>query len=129
MAGRDYRKCDVCGGKAFYDAELGYLYKGDEECQKEIGYWEEYDKQFPNTAPTLIWPQDGGPTLHGLGDWKVICPLCAKTYEVVVRKKGEHPRQMSVREKAERHGFQIGKRTDNRIEIDSHKRYDEDLDR
>ncbi len=57
MAGADYYSCDVCHDKTFYDAELD---------------WEDdVDKPF---LPV------------GAGQMKVICPKCAKTYEVVVRK-------------------------------------------
>jgi len=40
----------------------------------------------------------------------------------------KRPRRLSVREKAARQGRQIGNRTDNRLEIDSHKRFEEDLE-
>ena len=60
MAAADYRLCDVCGGKAFYDADLYYP---DE-------------------------PNDAGEFLPGfVGAWAVLCDECAKTHEVVVRPK------------------------------------------
>ena len=59
MAGCDYRSCDVCGAKTFYDANLNYV--KDEKT--------------------------GEYTLHGIGDWKVICETCAKEWETVLRKK------------------------------------------
>ena len=58
MAGADYRSCDVCGTKTFYDARLDYNYD-----------------EFPPIG------------LPRLGDWKVICIECAKTHKVVVQKK------------------------------------------
>jgi hypothetical protein len=61
MAGADYRSCDVCGGKTFYDAHLDY--------------------NKPDEAHGYEW------WLHGIGDWKVICIGCAKTHEIVVRPK------------------------------------------
>lgn len=54
MAAADYRLCDVCGGKTFYDAELDY----------SGGPW--------------------GENLVGLGDWAVICEECAKTHKCIV---------------------------------------------
>lgn len=54
MAGADYRSCDICGCKTYYDADLNWDFK-------------EY-------------PEHG----LRLGDWKVICIECAKTHEVVI---------------------------------------------
>lgn len=51
MAKADYRLCDVCDGKVFYDANLNYE---------------------PNSEPPLYYELDY------LGDWKVICKDCAK---------------------------------------------------
>jgi hypothetical protein len=64
MAGADYRSCDVCGGKAFYDANLNY--------------------DFEN-----INPKTGDPKLDYLGDWAVICIECAKKYECVIVERTE----------------------------------------
>ena len=61
MALSDYRLCDVCGSKAFYDAELNY----------DMG---EIDKH-------------GNPKLERVGDMKVICDSCAKTHEIVIDRK------------------------------------------
>lgn len=58
MAAGDYRSCDVCGGKVFYDVNLNY----------------DYDQRMPN----------GEPKLDYLGDWAVICDDCAKTHKCVV---------------------------------------------
>ena len=55
MAGADYRSCDKCGFKSFYDADLGY--QGNHR--------------------NIV-------DLPGLGDWAVICRRCALTYECVV---------------------------------------------
>lgn len=62
MAGADYRSCDVCGCKTFYDATLDYQ-EPTEEHYKEGRY--------------ECW-------LHGVGDWAVICEECAKTHKVTV---------------------------------------------
>lgn len=59
MAGADYRSCDVCGAKTFYDANLNY----------------DFD----------AYPKHG----LRLGDWKVICEKCAETHEVKVTQKGD----------------------------------------
>lgn len=59
MAASDYRSCDICGSKTFYDASLNWHEPDDDH---HAGFW-----------------------LPGLGDWAVICKQCAKTYETVVR--------------------------------------------
>jgi hypothetical protein len=58
MAMSDYRLCDVCGKKAFYDAELQYDFK-----------------KHPETG------------LFNLGAWECLCIECAKTHEVVIKVK------------------------------------------
>lgn len=62
MAMSDYRLCDVCGGKAFYDARLNYGDRVDDE---------------------------GEPVPDYVGSWRVVCDECFdKGYEaVVVRRK------------------------------------------
>lgn len=59
MALADYRLCDICGRKTFYDANLNY------------------DDDFD---PALERP-------CGCGDWVAICVECAKAYEVKIVKK------------------------------------------
>lgn len=60
MALADYRLCDVCQRKTFYDSNLDY----------------DFDR----------YPEMG---LSEVGDWKVICPTCATTHAIiVVAKKG-----------------------------------------
>ncbi len=58
MAAADYRLCDVCSGKVFYDSNLNY--------------------DFDNRN------ERGEPALDYLGDWAVICTDCAKTHECKV---------------------------------------------
>lgn len=58
MAAADYRLCDCCDGKVFYDSNLNY----------------EYDEVLPS----------GHMALDYLGDWAVICSDCAKTHKTVV---------------------------------------------
>ncbi len=62
MAASDYYSCDVCGGKAFYDANLGY--------------------DFDNEKPCVSY--GCGMKLGYVGDMAVICDNCAKTHEVKV---------------------------------------------
>lgn len=64
MASADYRLCDVCECKTFYDATLNY-----EIAPKEHPLYPQY---IPSAR---------------LGDWGVICIECAKTHEVRVVKK------------------------------------------
>lgn len=59
MALADYRLCDVCDHKVFYDANLNY------ERTRESPFYK----------------------LDYLGDWAVICEDCAKTYKCVVIKR------------------------------------------
>lgn len=90
MALADYRLCDVCGGKAFYDASLNY-----DDGPNEYA---------PDSAPYRVagQPQYEDPALnhkHGMrlgyvGDWAVLCEDCAKTHKVVIvaatQAGGEH---------------------------------------
>jgi hypothetical protein len=55
MAAADYRLCDVCQCKTFYDANLNYDFH-------------EYPKHGLR-----------------LGDWAVLCEKCNETHEVVIR--------------------------------------------
>lgn len=72
MAMADYRLCDVCGTKVFYDARLNYAYPGDER----------YEAYVPpprvNGSGSHDW------RLDWLGDWAVICADCAKTHKTIV---------------------------------------------
>ena len=63
MALADYRLCDVCGSKVFYDANLNYDF---DDCNEE-----------------------GQPSLDYLGDWAVICIDCAKEWKTVCVKKAK----------------------------------------
>jgi hypothetical protein len=55
MALADYRLCDGCQGKAFYDSNLSY----------------DFD-EYPDTG------------LSNLGDWCVLCRECAKTHKTQI---------------------------------------------
>ena len=55
MAYADYRLCEVCQEKAFYDADLSYDFK-----------------EYPDTG------------LYNVGAWAVLCRDCIKTHRVVI---------------------------------------------
>jgi hypothetical protein len=82
MAAADYRLCDVCGEKAFYDANLQYDDVGDGTPYRVAGA-EQYD------TPEAC--QRWGLRLGYLGDWAVICDECAKTHKCVIVPIGETP--------------------------------------
>ena len=65
MALCDYRLCDVCGGKAFYDANLNYSEDKLHSEQKLVGFH------------YLDW----------LGAWKVLCINCVDTHEITVTER------------------------------------------
>ena len=67
MAYADYRLCDVCGGKAFYDAELQY----DNDTSKP---------PFRVAGKPANYPH----VLGYLGDWAVLCRDCAKKYKTQI---------------------------------------------
>lgn len=69
MAYADYRHCDVCGTKCFYDTNLNYEFRDSE--------WVELDEI----------DKARGYKLDYLGQWAVICKDCMKDYEVVIQKK------------------------------------------
>lgn len=67
MALADYRFCDNCGSKAFYDANLNYDIPTRD-----------------HTVPTDEQIRDSGYKLDYLGDWAVLCRDCAKTHKCVI---------------------------------------------
>jgi hypothetical protein len=67
MAGADYRNCDVCGCKAFYDANLDY---GNYDRTDEDGY---------------LLP------MHNTGAWRVLCLDCAKTHFITISPRPVSP--------------------------------------
>ena len=73
MAAADYRLCDVCDGKAFYDANLNYDYDSDTE------------------RPRVTGEASYGPPLDYLGDWAVLCTDCAKRYRTKIVPIEEEP--------------------------------------
>lgn len=80
MAGADYRSCDVCGGKTFYDANLSYTDGDDTYCKDDPPYRvagaEQYDK------PELLTKY--GLRLGYVGDWAVLCTDCSKTHKTAI---------------------------------------------
>jgi hypothetical protein len=68
MALADYRLCDVCDGKAFYDSNLNYEFRYR---ATDLSDWTDAEK-------------DRGYQLDYLGDWKVLCAECSKTHKCVV---------------------------------------------
>lgn len=68
MAMADYRLCDKCGEKAFYDSNLSYEFaweKGSSIPADELVRGEQYKLGY-------------------LGDWAVLCTDCAKTHKCII---------------------------------------------
>lgn len=73
MALVDYRLCDVCGDKAFYDERLNY----ERAPRGEDGVLYVGQKiDFPHKCDYL-------------GDWAVLCTDCSKTHKTAIVPKGE----------------------------------------
>lgn len=79
MAAADYRLCDVCDGKVFYDANLNYEQGRDNEWAKRKApfRWAGEEQGKPENDDWLL-------RLDYLGDWAVICQHCAKTHKTIV---------------------------------------------
>jgi hypothetical protein len=71
MALADYRLCDICESKVFYDSNLNYDFPSKDGKDQ----WGE-----PFTESEL----QRGYKLGHLGDWKVICEDCAKTHRCII---------------------------------------------
>lgn len=69
MAAADYRLCDKCNRKAFYDANLNYDFS-------TAAY------KIPENEKV----RDNDYKLDSLGDWTVLCRDCAKMYKCVIEK-------------------------------------------
>ena len=76
MSLADYRLCDICGCKAFYDSNLNYEFGTVKEPIPE----DERIRDSPNLK------------LDYLGDWAVLCRDCAKTYRCVIEKIEPEPK-------------------------------------
>ncbi len=70
MAKADYRLCDRCDGKTFYDANLSYE--------------NATTRDDPATFRVAGEVQPWGLSLGCLGDWAVLCDECAKTHRTVI---------------------------------------------
>ena len=79
MAAADYRLCDVCSGKVFYDSNLDYQ-SPDAYNEHRPAYRQAGDPQYDTPEKCKKW----GTKLDYLGDWAVICNDCAKTHKCVV---------------------------------------------
>lgn len=79
MAAADYRLCDVCGGKVFYDSNLNYespnSWNGHRRAFRNAG-----EPQFDTDEKVKKW----GMKLDYLGDWAVICNVCALSHKTIV---------------------------------------------
>lgn len=69
MASCDYRLCDVCGGKAFYDSNLIYGEGGIDDAAYRIAGKEQKWERL---------------RLDHLGDWAVLCEECSKTHRTQI---------------------------------------------
>lgn len=83
MAKTDYRLCDVCDGKAFYDAELNYEQGQGFFTSNAAPFRYEGEEQY--NAPELM--EKYGVRLDHLGDWAVLCVECAKTHRTLIVKR------------------------------------------
>ena len=79
MALADYRLCDVCDGKAFYDANLNYEHEPS-QWGPDVPYREAGKEQCDD--PELNHKH--GSRLGYLGDWAVLCLDCAKTHRTQI---------------------------------------------
>jgi hypothetical protein len=77
MAGADYKNCTLCGRKAFYDANLNYVFGEDSDLPP---YREAGKPQYED--PELN--KKHGAQLDRVGDWAVLCHDCAKTHKTII---------------------------------------------
>lgn len=82
MAAADYRLCDVCDQKAFYDSNLSYEWGQSEGTVKTAPYRIAGKEQFDDPAIN----ERSGMRLGYLGDWAVICEDCAKTHRTRIER-------------------------------------------
>lgn len=80
MAAGDYRSCDVCGRKAFYDANLNYLRCSPVREDQSFAYRTAGVPQFESPE----YCRKYGGCLDNLGDWAVLCCDCAKTHKTQI---------------------------------------------
>ncbi|WP_167309938.1 hypothetical protein [Ralstonia mannitolilytica] len=80
MALADYRLCDVCGNKAFYDSLLRYEDGHDEYSANRTPYRIAGEEQYREAETN----KKHGMRLGYLGDWAVLCEECAKTHKTQI---------------------------------------------
>ena len=80
MAGADYRRCDLCGGKAFCDADLFYE-DGESE---HLNDRPPYKIASKNQYDRVDMLEKYGLRLGYVGDWAVLCNKCSKTHKTVI---------------------------------------------
>jgi hypothetical protein len=80
MAKSDYRLCDVCDEKAFYDSNLSYE-QGPSEYNTSPPFRIAGQEQYPETPE---FTEKYGMRLGYLGDWAVLCKECAKTHRTQI---------------------------------------------
>jgi len=80
MALADYRLCDVCCSKAFYDSNLNYE-QGPDEYRTNGPYRVAGEDQFNGTPE---FREKYAMRLDYLGDWAVLCSDCAKTHKTQI---------------------------------------------
>ena len=80
MARSDYRLCDVCGGKAFYDSNLNYRDTPSEYRQDDRPFRTAGDPQFSDDDMNA----KHGMRLDYVGDWAVICDDCSKNWKTQI---------------------------------------------
>lgn len=73
MAGADYRNCDVCGDRCFYDANLSY----------------EYDSEFAKSGGVKANNRATYLELGRLSRWVVVCKECSQKYRTAIVVKGK----------------------------------------
>lgn len=76
MAKADYRLCDVCDEKTFYDSTLSYEWGPSEYRPEQPPYRIAGEQQYADAAMNA----KHGMRLGYLGDWAVICDDCAKAW-------------------------------------------------
>lgn len=84
MALADYKRCDVCGSKAFYDANLSYT-QGPSDYSDAPPFRSVGVEQIADPALR----HNRGTRLGYLGDWAVLCQDCAKTHKTAILPIGE----------------------------------------
>lgn len=88
MAAADYRLCDVCDEKVFYDSNLSYEFEPSEYRDTKPFRIAGEEQKFSN--PDFLHRY--GMRLGYLGDWAVICDSCAQTHKTQIVKIEEEPK-------------------------------------